>query len=196
MLAARHPIGSWVGPRHPPPPMLNKSKGSRRHNSQRHSRRASRESHRGPENGRSWAKLGLSSQEVVRNDERNLTDLYGRLDPLADDRRVIASPRYSESEGDREPLGQFLDRRRYRHHVQSDQSTPDPHFNPLSQRQLQPNVSGSEFPSTAQTRAARPLRRRPHQQVLSACSNCKKDHLSCDTSRPCNRCVSTNKQVR
>ena len=32
--------------------------------------------------------------------------------------------------------------------------------------------------------------------IASACVNCKKAHLSCDSARPCARCVASGKQVR
>ena len=47
---------------------------------------------------------------------------------------------------------------------------------------------------TSQSTPHRP-RRRPQNQVASACFNCKKDHLSCDPTRPCGRCRTTGKQV-
>jgi hypothetical protein len=37
--------------------------------------------------------------------------------------------------------------------------------------------------------------RRSKSHVASACSNCKRAHLSCDVERPCNRCVQTGKSV-
>ena len=40
------------------------------------------------------------------------------------------------------------------------------------------------------------VHRKNKSHVARACANCKKAHLSCDTSRPCARCVSTRKEVR
>ena len=39
------------------------------------------------------------------------------------------------------------------------------------------------------------IARRAKAHVPSACVNCKKKHLACETKRPCNRCVQTGKQV-
>ena len=38
--------------------------------------------------------------------------------------------------------------------------------------------------------------RRAKAHVPSACVNCKKKHLACETKRPCNRCMQTGKEVR
>ena len=38
--------------------------------------------------------------------------------------------------------------------------------------------------------------RRAKAHVPSACVNCKRKHLACETRRPCNRCVQTGKEVR
>ncbi|KAI8374971.1 ribose 5-phosphate isomerase A-domain-containing protein [Choanephora cucurbitarum] len=39
-----------------------------------------------------------------------------------------------------------------------------------------------------------PSKKRPNKiHVSAACANCKKAHLACDVSRPCNRCVATDK---
>ncbi|OQV04871.1 Fungal Zn2-Cys6 binuclear cluster domain-containing protein isoform 2 [Cladophialophora immunda] len=38
--------------------------------------------------------------------------------------------------------------------------------------------------------------RKPKAHVASACVNCKKKHLRCDSSRPCRRCVQSGKEVR
>ena len=40
------------------------------------------------------------------------------------------------------------------------------------------------------------IARRAKAHVPSACVNCKKKHLACETKRPCNRCVQTGKEVR
>ncbi len=37
--------------------------------------------------------------------------------------------------------------------------------------------------------------RRAKAHVPSACVNCKRKHLACETKRPCNRCVQTGKEV-
>ncbi len=37
--------------------------------------------------------------------------------------------------------------------------------------------------------------RRAKAHVPSACVNCKKKHLACETKRPCNRCMQTGKEV-
>ena len=39
------------------------------------------------------------------------------------------------------------------------------------------------------------IARRAKAHVPSACVNCKKKHLACETKRPCNRCVQTGKGV-
>jgi len=38
--------------------------------------------------------------------------------------------------------------------------------------------------------------RKTKAHVASACVNCKKKHLRCDSSRPCRRCVQSGKEVR
>lgn len=38
--------------------------------------------------------------------------------------------------------------------------------------------------------------RRTKAHVASACVNCKRKHLGCDSSRPCRRCVLSGKEVR
>lgn len=39
------------------------------------------------------------------------------------------------------------------------------------------------------------IARRAKAHVPSACVNCKKKHLACETKRPCNRCIQTGKEV-
>ena len=39
------------------------------------------------------------------------------------------------------------------------------------------------------------IARRAKAHVPSACVNCKKKHLACETKRPCSRCVQTGKEV-
>ena len=40
------------------------------------------------------------------------------------------------------------------------------------------------------------IARRAKAHVPSACVNCKRKHLACETRRPCNRCVQSGKEVR
>lgn len=46
------------------------------------------------------------------------------------------------------------------------------------------------------TSGAPGVARRAKAHVPSACVNCKRKHLACETKRPCNRCVQTGKEVR
>ena len=46
------------------------------------------------------------------------------------------------------------------------------------------------------TSGAPGVARRAKAHVPSACVNCKRKHLACETKRPCNRCIQTGKQVR
>lgn len=46
------------------------------------------------------------------------------------------------------------------------------------------------------TAGAPGIARRAKAHVPSACVNCKRKHLACETRRPCNRCVQTGKEVR
>lgn len=46
------------------------------------------------------------------------------------------------------------------------------------------------------TAGAPGVARRAKAHVPSACVNCKRKHLACETRRPCNRCVQTGKEVR
>ena len=208
MLVATRPLRAWVDPRHPPSPMLNKSKRSRRHTSNRASVGSSLELHSGAGERRSRPGLGSSGlHEQNEGLEGASLKSPDQADPppnafSVSDGRPLSSPRFS-SEGDRASHSQFLDHRERQQqrqqlllqHVPSTRSSPASQHTLSSQRVIQPNIPLSAASSNSQSRANRPLRRRPTQQVLSACSNCKKDHLSCDASRPCNRCVSTNKQV-
>jgi len=52
-------------------------------------------------------------------------------------------------------------------------------------------ILGSSAPPSTATKPAR----RTKAHVQSACYNCKKAHLSCDVTRPCNRCVTSGKCV-
>ena len=45
------------------------------------------------------------------------------------------------------------------------------------------------------TSVAPGVARRAKAHVPSACVNCKRKHLACETKRPCNRCLSTGKEV-
>lgn len=47
--------------------------------------------------------------------------------------------------------------------------------------------------STTQTTPKQTRRAKAH--VASACVNCKRKHLGCDSSRPCKRCVASGKEV-
>ena len=40
------------------------------------------------------------------------------------------------------------------------------------------------------------IARRAKAHVPSACVNCKRKHLACETRRPCNRCLQAGKEVR
>ena len=45
------------------------------------------------------------------------------------------------------------------------------------------------------TAGAPGVARRQKAHVPSACVNCKRKHLACETKRPCNRCIQTGKEV-
>ena len=62
----------------------------------------------------------------------------------------------------------------------NDELSSNPHDSPDAQ-QLIPGPPG--------------IARRSKAHVPSACVNCKKKHLACETKRPCNRCVQTGKEV-
>lgn len=70
------------------------------------------------------------------------------------------------------------------------------------QRAAIPGGGGSPVvPTEIGRNAASALRgarssRRGKTHVQKACVNCKKAHLSCDSQRPCARCVGSGKQVR
>lgn len=102
--------------------------------------------------------------------------------------------------------------RSQRHDLQSKVNTPTSSTDvdsrasaPLSNalRYLREDSNDEVSPVTqgspeAQQLAAGPLRiaRRAKAHVPSACVNCKRKHLACETRRPCNRCVQTGKEVR
>ncbi|KAJ1919532.1 hypothetical protein H4219_001886 [Mycoemilia scoparia] len=56
---------------------------------------------------------------------------------------------------------------------------------------IKTNGSGSNLKGKSQSGAST---RQIKSHVPSACTNCKKAHLACDISRPCNRCISIGKQ--
>lgn len=64
---------------------------------------------------------------------------------------------------------------------------------------LQPGPATATPGATAVTAAARTLpprqTRRTKAHVASACVNCKRKHLGCDSARPCRRCVLAGKAV-
>lgn len=55
----------------------------------------------------------------------------------------------------------------------------------------QTTSTGATLTSPTQPRSGRKTK----AHVASACMNCKRAHLSCDTQRPCTRCVTSGKQV-
>ena len=59
---------------------------------------------------------------------------------------------------------------------------------------LSSSVSGSE-PRFALSPLSPRTSRKPKAHVASACVNCKKKHLRCDSTRPCRRCVQSGKEV-
>lgn len=53
-----------------------------------------------------------------------------------------------------------------------------------------------DSPEAQQLAAGPPgIARRAKAHVPSACVNCKRKHLACETKRPCNRCIQTGKEV-
>ncbi|KAF8243949.1 hypothetical protein K440DRAFT_30226 [Wilcoxina mikolae CBS 423.85] len=61
---------------------------------------------------------------------------------------------------------------------------PPPVISPIGRP---PFISQTSFPPPMPPR-------RPKSHVASACVNCKKAHLACDTRRPCPRCIGLGKQ--
>jgi hypothetical protein len=57
-----------------------------------------------------------------------------------------------------------------------------------------PTVEASTPVTTAHSLGPRSTRR-TKAHVASACVNCKKKHLGCDSARPCRRCVLAGKAV-
>ena len=64
----------------------------------------------------------------------------------------------------------------------NDELSANSQGSPEAHHQLMPGVPG--------------VARRAKAHVPSACVNCKKKHLACETKRPCNRCMQTGKEVR
>ena len=62
-----------------------------------------------------------------------------------------------------------------------------------SNDELSSNAHGS--PEAQLVAGAPGVARRAKAHVPSACVNCKKKHLACETKRPCNRCIHTGKEV-
>ena len=59
-----------------------------------------------------------------------------------------------------------------------------------------PNDDSQDSPEGQSFTAGAPgVARRQKAHVPSACVNCKRKHLACETKRPCNRCVQTGKEV-
>lgn len=57
-------------------------------------------------------------------------------------------------------------------------------------------ASPQDFAEAHQLSAGVPgVARRAKAHVPSACVNCKRKHLACETKRPCNRCLQTGKEV-
>ncbi|CEP17339.1 hypothetical protein [Parasitella parasitica] len=68
-------------------------------------------------------------------------------------------------------------------HIQSDGVGPVP----------LPSLMYVEAPRQQEMHQPQTKKRPNKVHVSAACINCKKAHLACDVSRPCNRCVSTDK---
>lgn len=59
-----------------------------------------------------------------------------------------------------------------------------------------PNDDSQDSPEGQSFTAGAPgVARRQKAHVPSACVNCKRKHLACETKRPCNRCIQTGKEV-
>lgn len=196
MLVASQPLGSLPGSRTLPstPSMFRRPSLS---HGRTHQRAGSGSGHSGPRDngGRTSDRYhgshhsldsGSPTDRSADRREYVLPELVGYGVP---ERRLLSSPQFA-SDGGRHssPRATFYSTQRARGPPTA-QWAHDPTLNrPQTEVPPQPGPS-------AQGRGGRPLRRRPQQQVLSACSNCKRDHLSCDNNRPCTRCVTTNKQV-
>lgn len=92
----------------------------------------------------------------------------GNVVPPTDDERQRAIPNKQKSETSR-TVGESNDDL-----SANSRESPEAH-------QLMPGVPG--------------VARRAKAHVPSACVNCKKKHLACETKRPCNRCMQTGKEV-
>ena len=56
--------------------------------------------------------------------------------------------------------------------------------------------TAQDSPSTSSMAMGSPgVARRAKAHVPSACVNCKRKHLACETRRPCNRCLQSGKEV-
>lgn len=70
---------------------------------------------------------------------------------------------------------------------------------PRTTQPREPPFSTASLISSPPEAAARPLSHKPTRRtkahVASACVNCKKKHLGCDSARPCRRCVLAGKEV-
>ena len=74
--------------------------------------------------------------------------------------------------------------------IQSSTSVP-------ASREDSNDESNHDSPEAQHLTAGAPgVARRAKAHVPSACVNCKRKHLACETKRPCNRCISTGKEVR
>ncbi|KAI8871296.1 hypothetical protein GQ42DRAFT_162108 [Ramicandelaber brevisporus] len=76
--------------------------------------------------------------------------------------------------------------------------SPYPHLQPPALSQSSPAAVGSPpqptaVPSNFATASAINIKAKaPRNPTPSACANCKRTHLACDSSRPCKRCVARN----
>ena len=196
MLVASQPLGSLPGSRSLPSTSSMFRRPSHSHG-RTHHRTGSSSSHSGPRDNEARAydryhgshhnlDSGSPTDRSLDRREYVLPELVGYGLP---ERHLLPSPQFASDSGRHSsPRATFYATRR----GQGPSTAQWAHEPTLDRPQTQvPPPPGPP----AQGRGGRPLRRRPQQQVLSACSNCKKDHLSCDNNRPCTRCVSTNKQV-
>lgn len=66
---------------------------------------------------------------------------------------------------------------------------------PLPSTTTPPPTSPTAPPDAAASAPQPKSARRTKAHVASACINCKKKHLGCDSARPCRRCVASGKAV-
>lgn len=67
---------------------------------------------------------------------------------------------------------------------------------PLREESVDSSSPPQDSPEAHQLAAGVPgVARRAKAHVPSACVNCKRKHLACETKRPCNRCLQTGKEV-